>query len=188
MYIRSFSITVILTLTGFTLQAQTVPNSAAVAKLETAVNDAKAKVALNEKKITAADSIIDAGKKLIDEAKDEIKSIDAESKKYEKDYASRFKTVKKLTGSKDKTEAKKAATDLRALETEHRNTNRNFELKMNNAYKRQTTGLSTIDKGQKAKFTAKTALDNSNDALKAAQQKYEDATGTGDDKGKGKNK
>lgn len=172
---------------AFTL-AQQGSGTSDLTRLETAINDAKDRVALNEKKIAAADSLIDAGKKMIDESKDEIKAIDAESKKYEKDYAARYKVVKKLTGSKDKAEAKKAAADLRALETEHRNTNRAFEARMNNAYKKQTVGLSAIDKGQKAKYYAKTALDTSNDALKAAQKKYGDATASPDDKAKGKDK
>ena len=168
--------------------AQTAQSDAVINKLETAINDAKARVALNEKKIAAADSLIDLGKKMIDESKDEIKAIDAESKKYEKDYAPRYKAIKKLTASKDKAEARKASNELRTLEAEHRTANRGFEAKMNNAYKKQNLGLAAIDKGQKAKYFAKTALDTAEDALKTAQEKYDEATTPAEEKGKGKSK
>lgn len=185
---RPFFVVIFLFMSFCATNAQTTQNDALINKLGTAVADAKAKVALNEKKIAAADSLIDAGKKMIDESKDEIKAIDAESKKYEKDYAPRYKAIKKLTGSKDKAEARKASNELRTLEAEHRTANRGFEAKMNNAYKKQNLGLAAIDKGQKAKYFAKTALDTAEDALKTAQEKYDAATTPAEEKGKGKSK
>ena len=184
---NSFTIILLIisTLNGHT---QALDNSAAINKLEAALANAKNKVAIDEKKINSADSIIEAGKKVTDEAKEDIKNIDEESKKYEKDFASRYKDIKKLTGSKDKTVAKKAALDLRALDSEHRTTNRGFETKMNNAYRKQATGYSIISKGQKAKNTAKDSLTSSLDMLKAAQKNYDSATEVKNDNGREKGK
>jgi hypothetical protein len=170
---------------AFTQQVQTISSTG---KNEAALNAARTKVLLNEKKLVAADSLIAAGKKMLDESKDEIKAIDAESKNYEKEFSVRYKAVKKLSGSKDKAEAKKALADIRTLDIEHRNTNRVFETRMNTAYRKQATALTTIDKGQKAKASAKDALQVANDALKSAQEKYDAETGAAPEKGKGKNK
>jgi hypothetical protein len=159
--------------------SQTSKSQAELARLQTAVENAKNKVALNEKKIAAADSVIEAGKRMIDEAKSEVKMIDSESKKYEKEFEVRYKHVKKLTGSKDKTVAKKATSDLRALDNEHRKTNDSLVTRMNISYKKQATGLSTINKGKNSKASAKEALNAAEKSLDAARKKYEEATAPG---------
>jgi hypothetical protein len=155
--------------------SQVSRSQADLARLQLALDNAKKRVVLNEKKIAAADSTIEAGQKLIDEAKAEIKSIDSGSKTYQKEYNSKYKAVKKLTGSKDKTEAKKASTDLKALEAEYHKTDNGFVTRMNNAYKKQSAGASVINRGMNAKAAAKEALKAAGNSLKAAQEKYDAA-------------
>jgi len=172
-----------------TAAAQTDKKAAQLKNLEAGVTNAKARVAANEKKVADADSIINTGKKLIDEAKADAKSVDSDSRKLEKDYAAKYKSLNKITRSKDKAAANKAKADLRSLETEHRTGNRALETRFNNALKKQSAGIAAINKGRTAKKNAQDALKVSIGALKAAQKKYDQAAGQdGNESVKGKKK
>lgn len=160
-----------------------------VKTLETGVNNAKAKVAMNERKIAVADSLITSGNQLLAESKAETKVIDADSKKLEKDYAAKQKPLLKLSTSKDKAEAMKAKADLKALDMQYKADQKAIEARVKDATKKQTTGTANIAKGKNAKGTAQDALKTSKEALKTAQEKYDAATAPAEDKnakGKGK--
>jgi hypothetical protein len=157
--------------------------------LEAGVNNAKAKVAVNERKLAIADSLITKGTEMVSEAKSENKTIDADTKKLDKDHAAQLKPIMKLTTSKDKAEATKAKADMKAIETKYKADQKAIETRVRDVTKKQTTGTANIARGKTAKKTAQDALKASNEALKVAQGKYDAASAPAEEKsskGKGK--
>ena len=178
--------------TPFLIQAQT-PNpqdkkEAELKRLEAGVNTAKVKVAVNERKMTVADSLITAGNKLIAESKTETKAATADSKKLDKDYATEQKPLNKLVTSKDKEEATQARSDLKALTTKYKADSKAATTRLNSATKKGTTGEADINKGKAAKAATKDALKASKDALAAAQKKYDDVANPPEKAASGKKK
>lgn len=167
------------------LQAQTDKLKA----LETSVNNAKAKVSLNERKLVIADSLVNVGNQMISESKAETKAIDADSKKLDKDYSVRQKPLVKLAASKDKAEALKSRADLKVIDTQYRADTKAIETRIRDAAKKQSTGSANVARGKTAKKTAQDALKASQALLKTAQAKYDAAAAPPEDnnaKGKGK--
>ena len=101
-------------------QAQTDKKATELKNLETGITTAKAKIALNERKLTIADSLITSGTQLIAESKTETKAIEAERKKLDKDNTAKQKPLTKLSTSKDKGESNKARADLKALDAQYK--------------------------------------------------------------------
>jgi hypothetical protein len=161
-------------------QAQTDKKAVELKKLETNLTTAKAKVALNERKLNTADSLITVGTKLTAESKTEIKTIEAERKKLDKDYATQQKTVTKLSTSKDKEVATKAKADLKTMGVQYKSDSKAIATRLSIATKKSTTGEANITKGKTAKTNARDALKISKDALDAAQERYDVATGSGE--------
>jgi len=145
--------------------------------LETAVTNAEARVAIIEKRVSDADSIINAGKRMLDESKAELKSVDSDSKKFEKVYDSKRKETGKQANSKDKTEANRARTELRNIDSQYKTESRALETRLREATRKQTMGITNIQKGKTARKNAEEALKVANQALKAARAKYYGATG-----------
>jgi chromosome segregation ATPase len=158
--------------------AQTDRKAAEMKNLEAAVANSRVRVAMNEKRVTDADSIINAGKRMLDESKAEMKAVDSGSRKLEKEYAAKRRPVTKLADSKDKTEANRARTDLRAIDAQYKTDNRALETRLREALRKQTAGITNIQKGKTARKNAMEALKVSNNALKAAQAKYNAAAGS----------
>jgi chromosome segregation ATPase len=171
------------------VQAQTDQKAAVLKNLETGVATAKAKVAVNERKLAVADSLITAGTKLIAESKTETKAIDADSKKLEKEYAANQKPLTKLSTSKDKAAATKAKADLKALTLQYKTDSKAVETRIKDATKMSTIGNAALTKGKAAKKSAQDALKASQAALKTVQAKYDAASGSGENTNpKGKTK
>jgi hypothetical protein len=170
----------LLLLTPVFVQAQTDQKAVALQNLETALSNAKAKVAVNERKLTVADSLINAGTQMLAESKTEIKAVDAESKNLEKDNAAKQKPLTKLSTSKDKGESVKAKADLKALEVQYRSDAKAFDTRLRAAEKKQTMGNAAITRGKAAKKTAQDALKTSQATLKTVQAKYDAASDSGD--------
>jgi hypothetical protein len=179
---RTLFLIVLFQLVFLTAVAQGNKKDAQLKNLEASVANARARVALNEKKVADADSIINSGKKMIDESKTEAKSVDSDSRQLEKDYAARRNSLVKLTKSKEKAEANRAKTELRALETGYKASNRILETRLRDATKKQTTGIANIQKGRTSRKNAMDALKVSNNTLKAVQKKYDAAAGSADKK------
>jgi hypothetical protein len=168
-------------------QIQTDKKAAELKKLETNVTAAKAKVAMNERQLTNADSLITVGTQQIAESKTETKAIEADRKKLDKDNAAQKKALTKLTTSKDKAEATKARADLKALNTQYMSDSKALNLRSKDATKKLTTGNANLTKGKATRKSAKDALKLSQSALDAAQAKYDAAATPAEDSG-GKNK
>ncbi|OFY65310.1 MAG: hypothetical protein A2V64_11100 [Bacteroidetes bacterium RBG_13_43_22] len=172
---RALCLTILFLVISLIAVSQTDKKAAELRNLEAGIAIAKARIALNENKIADADSVINAGKKMIDESKADARSVDSDSRKLEKDYAAKHKSLRKLASSRDKTEANKARTELRALETWYKSSNRALETRLKDAIKKQTSGIASIERGKTAKKNARDALGVSIDALKAAQAKFDKA-------------
>lgn len=162
------------------LLAQTDKKAAELKKLESGITTAKAKVALNERQLAKADSLITTGTQMIAESKPELKTISAERKKLDKDFATKQKTLTKLSTSKDKEEATKAKADLKALTLQNKSDIKALDTRLKDATKKSTTGNANLTKGKAGKKTVQDALKVSQAALDAAQERYDVASGTGE--------
>jgi hypothetical protein len=167
---------------SLTAAGQTDKKAAEMKNLEVGIANAKARVAMNEKKLAEADSLINAGKNMILESKAEARNVDSDSRKLEKDYASQYHSLRNLSNSRDKTTANKAKTDSRALDKEYKASNRALETRLRDATKKQTTGITYIQKGKTARKNATEAITVANKTLKILQKKYNTAIGTNKDK------
>jgi len=175
---KALFVAIVLQMILVSAAAQTDRKTAELKSLDAAVAAARARVAMNEKRVADADSIINAGKRMLDESKAELKAVDSGSRKLEKKYAAERKPVSRLVNSKDKTEANKARTDLRAIDAQYKTDNRALETRLREASRKQTAGITNIQKGKTARKNAMEALKVSNNALKAAQAKYNAAAGS----------
>jgi hypothetical protein len=164
-------------------QAQTDRKAIELKNLETGIATAKAKVVQNERKLAIADSIITTGTQMVAESKTEIKAVDTESKKLEKDNAAKQKPLIKLSTSKDKGESVKAKADLKALDVQYRSDAKAFDTRLRAAEKKQTMGNANLTRGKTAKKSAQDALKFSQANLKVAQAKYDAASASGEDTG-----
>jgi hypothetical protein len=164
-------------------QAQTDRKAIELKNLETGIATAKAKVAQNERKLAIADSIITTGTQMLAESKTEIKAVDTESKKLDKDFAVQQKPLTKLSASKDKGESVKAKADLKALDVQYRSDAKAFDTRLRAAEKKQTMGNANLTRGKTAKKSAQDALKLSQANLKAAQAKYDAASASGENAG-----
>jgi hypothetical protein len=169
-----------LLLTPVLTQAQTDQKAAELKKLETGIATAKAKVALNERKLTISDSLITSGNQLIAESKTETKAIAAERKKLDKDYATNQKPLTKLTTSKDKEESNRARADLKALDVKFRLDSKALDTRLKDATKKLNTGNANLSKGKLTKKNAQDALKISRASLSTAQAKYNAASASGE--------
>jgi len=149
-------------------------------KLETSLTTAKAKVALNEAQLAKSDSLITSGTQMIAESKSETKAIDADRKKLDKSYVSDQKPLIKLSSSKDKEDATKARADLKALDLQYKQDSKALSLRVKDATKKMSTGNSNLTKGKSGKKNAQDALKLSRKALETAQEKYDNASGAGE--------
>jgi len=155
--------------------AQTDRNAAELKNLEKGLTLAKSRVAQAQKQLAAADSLIIRGQQMIKEGKSEVKAIYSESDEIEDEYALKYKTLEKLSASKDKAEATKAKADLKALDAKYRTNNVALEVRLKSAERKQTSGTSLIARGKTAKLNARDAMKTSTAGLKTAQKKYDNA-------------
>ncbi len=165
-------------------QAQPDKKAAELKRLEASVKAAEAKVALNEKQLRTADSLFKTGTQMVNESKSEIKALEADKKKLDKEYATSKKPLEKSVTSKDKEEATNARTEMKNLDTKYKADAKAIDTKMKDANKKLTTGNTNIGKGKAGKKTATDALKMSKANLEAAQAKFDAASGAGDESGK----
>ena len=161
-------------------QAQTDKKAVELKKLETNLAAAKARVALNEKQLTVADSLITTGTQQISESKTETKAIEADRKNLDKDYATKQKSLAKLSNSKDKDESTQARSDLKALDVQYRSDSKALGIRSKDATKKMMTGNANLTRGKANKKSAHDALKISQNALDAAQARYDTASGSGE--------
>jgi chromosome segregation ATPase len=180
--VKSFRILIVLPfllLTPVLTNAQADKKQAELKKLETSLAAAKAKVSLNEQQLSKSDSLINLGTQMIAESKTEIKAIEAERKKLNKDNITSQKPLNKLSTSKDKEESNKARADLKALDVQYKSDSKALDTRLKDATKKMSAGNANLTKGKAGKKNAQDALKISRKALDTAQKKYDDANGSG---------
>jgi hypothetical protein len=173
---------------GLYCQEQTDKKAAELKRLETNLNNARAKVTMYERKITVADSIIDAGNRMIAGAEYEKDSLDGEYTRLEKEFAVNEKKLLKQSSSKDKDEATKAQADLKALDLKYKADTKALENKAKNADKKEINGNATVTKGKNARKTAEDALEVAQANLEVATARYDAAANPDEEKSSGKKK
>lgn len=157
--------------------SQTDKKAAELKKFETALNTAKGKVAMNERKMVVADSLITAGNNLVTEASAEDKVVAAERKKLDKEYSASLKPVTKLSTSKDKAVATQAKADMKTLTTKYKADSKALDTRLSAAVKKSNSGEALITKGKAGKANAKDALKTSKESLNLAQKNFDAASG-----------
>ena len=181
--VKSFRILIMLPfllLTPVLTNAQADKKQAELKRLETSLDAAKAKVALNEQQLAKSDSLITSGTQMLAEAKTENKAIDADRKKLDKDKATSQKSLMKLSASKDKDESTKARADLKALNLQYTSDSKALSTRLKDATKKMSTGNANLAKGKAGKKNAQDALKISKKALDIAQEKYDNANSSTD--------
>jgi hypothetical protein len=179
--VKNFRILIILPfllLTPVLTNAQADKKQAELKKLETSLEAAKAKVALNEQQLAKSDSLITLGTQMLAEAKTENKAIETDRKKLDKDKAGSQKSLTKLTTSKDKDESVKARADLKALDLQYKSDLKALSTRLKDATKKMSTGNANLAKGKAGKKNAQDALKISRKSLEIAQEKYDNANGS----------
>jgi hypothetical protein len=182
--VKSFRILIVLfflLLIPVLTNAQADKKQAELKKLETSLAAAKAKVSLNEQQLSKSDSLINLGTQMIAESKTETKAIEAERKKLNKDNITSQKPLNKLSTSKakDKEESNKARADLKALDVQYKSDSKALDIRLKDATKKMSAGNANLTKGKAGKKNAQDALKISRKALDTAQEKYDDANGSG---------
>src|SRR5664280_1424429 len=180
--VKSFRILIVLfflLLTPVLTNAQTDKKQAELKKLETSLATAKAKVSPNEQQLSKSDSLINLGTQMIAESKTETKAIEAERKKLNKDNITSQKPLTKLSTSKDKEESNKARADLKALDVQYKSDSKALDTRLKDATKKMSAGNANLTRGKAGKKNAQDALKISRKALDTAQEKYDDANGSG---------
>ena len=180
--VKSFRILIVLPfllLTSVLTNEQADKKQAELKKLETSLAAAKAKVALNEQQLTKSDSLINLGTQMITESKTETKAIEAERKKLNKDNITSQKPLTKLSTSKDKEESNKARADLKTLDMQYKSDSKALDTRLKDATKKMSAGNANLAKGKAGKKNAQDALKISRKTLDSAQEKYDNANGSG---------
>jgi len=161
-------------------KAQTDKKEAELKKLETSLSAAKAKVTLNERQLAVSDSLITLGNQMIAESKTENKAIEADRKKLDKDNVNSRKSLTKLSTSKDKDESLKAKADLKTLDAQYKSDSKALSTRLRDVTKKMSTGNANLTRGKAGKKNAQDALKISRKTLDIAQEKYDNASGSGD--------
>jgi len=180
--VKSFRILIVLPfllLTPVLTNAQADKKQAELKKLETSLAAAKAKVALNEQQSAKSDSLINLGTQMIAESKTETKAIESARKKLDKDNVNSQKSLTKLSASKDKDESSKAKADLKALDVQYKSDSKALDTRLKDATKKMSAGNANLAKGKAGKKNAQDALKISRKTLDTAQEKYDNANGSG---------
>ncbi len=169
-----------LLLSSIMTNAQADKKQAELKKLETSLDAAKAKVALNERQISKSDSLITIGNQMLAEAKTETKAVETDRKNMDKNNITKKKSLTKLTTSKDKDEATKARADLKALDLQYKSDLKAIAIRQKDATKKISTGNANLTKGKSGKKSAQDALKISKKSLEMAQEKYDNANVSAD--------
>jgi len=171
-----------LLLISFLTNAQADKKQAELKKLETNLAAAKAKVALNERQLAKSDSLITLGTQMIAESKTENKAIETDRKNVDKNNITKKKSLTKLSTSKDKEEATTARADLKALDLQYKSDLKALGIRQKDVTKKMSTGNSNLTRGKAGKKSAQDALKISRKSLDIAQEKYDNANVSADNK------
>lgn len=161
--------------------------AAQIKKCEDALHSAETKLAISEKQLAAADSMVNVSSQSIREAKTELKTIEVDRKKLDKDFSANRKPLEKQAQSKEKDDAVQGKADLKALEMQYKADSKAMDTRFKEATKKLTSGETGLAKGKENQKKAKEACKTNGFAVEVAQLNLDEASGSGEKK-KEKNK
>ena len=135
-------------------------------KLEDKVAALELKIADTEAKIAQADSLVDAGFEMANEAENEIKVISGEEKAFLKENDTQRKNLLKQMKKADDDEAKSIEGELKTLEAAYKTETKSFE-------KRYAAEEKKIEKAKSNDAKGKEKLKQLNPKLKELQKSLE---------------
>lgn len=152
-------------------QTPEAKKEAEMKKLETNLATAKAALAKVEKQKAKNDSLVEVANKMIDEGEAEMKTLEAEVKKADKEYATQVKSLDKQSASKDKETATQAKADLKKLDLQFKADMKVTDTKVKAAMKKMTTGEGMLVKCGTAEKTINEAMKKAMSGVEAVEEK-----------------
>ena len=153
-------------------QAKPDKNAAALKSAQAGLDKANAQQAKIERQMAIADSLVETGTTMVNEAKSEIKQLASDKKNLDKEYASAKKPLdKRINSTKDKADATAARGELKELDVKYRADTKENTTKTTAANKKLATGNANINKGKASKKSGETALKTAKTNVKIAEDK-----------------
>lgn len=175
-----FVVSIALFLISTSVLAQTAEEKKAlkIAQAEVALQKAKENLVKAERKVTIADSLIDAGMQAQIEGKDELREQERELKMLEREFKANSKALNKRLKTDDEVEFMTAQKELKEVEAKYKADLKANDVKAKFALKKETKGAANYQKGKTQKKPAEEGLLKAQSALEVAQAKYNFATDT----------
>ncbi len=147
----------------------TSKDSSAVDKLKRNVLLAETKLKAAQIKVDLADSLVQVGSSQVSEGKTTQKQLKAETKNMDKQHSAERKSFVKLSGSKNRDEAKEAKIELKKIDTQYKTEAKDLANKVKANDKLITTGQRNLDKGKTYTKTYGKTLKENQSAFNNAQ-------------------
>ncbi len=149
-----------------------------VQQAEANLEKAKLNLIKAERKVTVADSLIDIGIQNQIEGKDELKQLEIELKRFEKEYKVNSKAIYKRMNTDDDVEYLVAQKEMKELDAQYKAFLKQNDQKAKSALKKEAKGGADQEKGKGQKKPAEDGLIKAQSALEVAQAKLNMLTNT----------
>ncbi|MDD2277760.1 MAG: hypothetical protein PHD06_05110 [Bacteroidales bacterium] len=174
MKISTLSLLTVITFLSFTFsQAQEADPK--IARLIEKVDAAQKKMADADALIFSADSLIEAGGRMVRQAEADLKSLAQERRDIERDLFNAQKPLERQLRSKDKEEVKQAKTKLKEVENENKTAMRDWDSRYKLLLKEYDSGNKLVSKGKANLKKAKDRKKDFDKVLKSAEKDLADA-------------
>lgn len=140
-------------------------------KLELKVKSIEEKIEDTQAKIAVADSLIQAGLEMGNEASNELKVIESEEKIFIKENNAQRKILLKQLKQADDEDIKSIETEIKAIETEYKNAIKAFDKRFSEEEKKLTKAESNDTKGNEKLKQYNPKLKEYQKALELANEK-----------------
>ena len=139
-------------------------------KLEEKVQRAKDRIKKTEDKLAYADSLMQAGLEMTDEANTELDIIQSEEKAYVKAESIKYKNLKKTLKKADDDDVKSIESELKAMNSAYTKGLKKFENRAKIEIKKLTKGDSNISKAKDKDKQYSPVLKDNHKALELAEE------------------
>ncbi len=176
--IRNCLITICIILFVSNVYGQTglsAKDSTRLARLEKQIVRAELNLSKANRAFQEADSLLQIGKVMVDEGKEQDKALEAEGKMMDRNYAVNRKPIEKLTKSKNKVEVRKAKAEIKILDNQYKADTKHFLNQKKAIIKKISTGKVNVAKGKAYRKNATVDVKRTTKALNDAQKAYDEA-------------
>lgn len=139
-------------------------------KLEEKVQRAKDKITKTEGKLAYADSLMQAGLEMTNEANSELDIIEAEEKIYVKTESTKYKNLRKTLKKADDDDVKSIESEIKAMNSAYTKGLKKFENRAKIEIKKLTKGDSNITKAKEKEKQYSPVLKDNHKALELAEE------------------